>query len=185
MLEHSFTVTTLRADLLLIQSFSRELPLLFCLSWGFSCLVPGLLFFVILWPTLFPQGTKPSVMGPFCWKRAESHSVIFSLNNSAMNLLLLFYKIIAVGKGFEDHAAFCNIYPWGWNEVLANLGSYNLLKCSLDFIFDILNLGLSPKFQETRPKDLEGHFLNYQRSLQWGKLFPSTLTSCLLVPPWF
>lgn len=106
-------------------------------------------------------------------------------NNSAMNLLLLFYKIIAVGKGFEDHPAFCNIYPWGWNRVLANLGPYNLPNCSLDFIFDILNLGLNPKFQETRPKDLEGHFRNYQRSLQWGKLFPSTLSSCLSVPPWF
>lgn len=160
--------------------------LLFCLSWGFPCLVPELLSLVILWPTLFPQGIKPSVIGPLCWKCAEPRSAIFFLNNSAMNLLLFFYKITAMDKGFEDHPAFCNSYPWGWDRVLANLGPYNLPNCSLDFIFDILNLGLNSKFQETRPKDLEEQFLNYQRSLQWGKLFPSTpLTPCLSVPPWF
>lgn len=129
-----------------------------------------------LWPTLFPQGIKPSVIGSLCWKCAEPHSAIFFLNNLAMNLLLLFYKITAVDKGFEDHPAFCNIYPWGWDRVLANLGPYNLPNCSLDFIFDILNLGLNSKFQETRPKDLEGQFLNYQRSLLWGNLFPFTLS---------
>lgn len=133
-----------------------------------------------------------------------SSSCPLSLRNSTMNLVVLFkdlFKIFKI-KIIEDKLLWIKatkiiltfatsileagtVFP---ELVSDNLGLYNFPNLASGCgPWSYLWLYKSwPKYQESRPKDLEGSILNYQRSLQWGKLFslvsPSVRCNSLLVP---